>query len=74
MKVLVNYYAPEQQQRRMDETVEIDGGATIAELLHLLGLGPQDAGIVVVNSKSATYTQPLCDGDRVTLIPALAGG
>ena len=74
MKVLVSYYAPAKEKRIVDEAMEMEEGATVLDLLHLLGLGPEDAGIIVVNAKSATYRQTLRDGDRATLIPALAGG
>ena len=39
-----------------------------------LQISPREVGIAVVNSKDAVYSQPLQDGDRVTLIPPIGGG
>jgi sulfur carrier protein ThiS len=46
----------------------------VLDLLATLAISADDVGVLIVNSRDATYRQRLTDGDRVTLIPAIGGG
>jgi len=74
MRIQVSLYATLKENRLVDAVMEINEGATLRTLLHLLNLQVEDVAIVIVNGKSSTYKQTLHEGDRVTLIPPLAGG
>ena len=49
-------------------------GATVQTLVRLLNVPEEMAGVIVLNGRSADFENPLQDGDRVILIPPLAGG
>ena len=49
-------------------------GATVQTLLGQLNLSEDQASIIVVNDRTVDFADPLHDGDRVILIPPLAGG
>lgn len=74
MKIRVILQATLKENRFSDEVLEIGERADILELVRVLDIPAEDVGIVVVNGKSATYKQVLREGDRVSLIPSLAGG
>jgi molybdopterin converting factor small subunit len=49
-------------------------GASVQTLVRRLNLPDELAGVIVVNDRSADFPDPLHEGDRVILIPPLAGG
>lgn len=49
-------------------------GATVQTLVRLLNVPEEMAGVIVLNGRSADFDDSLQDGDRVILIPPLAGG
>lgn len=49
-------------------------GLTVAGLLARLDIAPQEVKIIMVNGRSAGLGDPLADGDRVGLFPAVGGG
>ncbi len=74
MNIQVSHYAASKEQRFENRSFEIKEGATVRDILSVLHLGVEDIGIVVVNGESGTYGRRLQEGDRITLIPPLAGG
>lgn len=49
-------------------------GATVQTLVRELNLPEELAGVIVLNDCIADFPDPLHEGDRVTLIPPIAGG
>ncbi len=49
-------------------------GATVQTLISQLEVPEELAGVVIVNDVNGDFTDALHDGDRVILIPPLAGG
>ncbi|KKL18097.1 hypothetical protein LCGC14_2478930 [marine sediment metagenome] len=49
-------------------------GATVQTLVRQLSVPEEMASVIVLNDRSADLDNPLQDGDRVILIPPLAGG
>ncbi len=49
-------------------------GATVQTLVRRLSVPEEMASVIVINGRSADFDDPLQDGDRVILIPPLAGG
>ncbi len=74
MKVRVILQATLRENRFSDELLEVGEGADVRELVRILDIPTEDVGVVVVNGKAATYKQALKEGDRVSLIPSMAGG
>lgn len=49
-------------------------GLTVAGVLAGLGIAQAEVKIIMVNGVKAQAEQPLADGDRVGLFPAVGGG
>ncbi len=49
-------------------------GATVQTLVRELDVPEEMASVIVLNDRNADLDDPLSEGDRVTLIPPLAGG
>lgn len=49
-------------------------GATVQTLVRQLNVPEELAGVIVLNDRIGDFPNPLHEGDRVTLIPPLAGG
>jgi len=49
-------------------------GATVQTLVRQLNVPEELASVIVINDRLAGFPDPLREGDRVTLIPPLAGG
>ena len=54
--------------------VDIEPGQTVEQMLEQLGVPPEKTRILFVNNRAATLSQPLQDGDRVGVFPAIGGG
>lgn len=64
-------YAPD--EKPVFETALPDG-ATVQTLVTQLNVPEELASVIVLNDRSADFADALKEGDRVTLIPPLAGG
>ncbi len=49
-------------------------GATVQTLVRQLSIPEEMASVIVLNARSVYFEDALQDGDRVTMIPPLAGG
>ncbi len=49
-------------------------GATVQTLVRQLNVPEEMASVIVLNGRSASLDDPLQNGDRLILIPPLAGG
>jgi sulfur carrier protein ThiS len=74
MEVDVSLFATFQSNRFHRSRIQLPKGATVMDLLAKLAISADDVGVLIVNSRDATYRQRLADGDRVTLIPEIGGG
>lgn len=54
--------------------IELPEGATVDTLVRRLGIPDDMAQVIIVNNESSDFDRPLQEGDRVVLIPPLAGG
>jgi sulfur carrier protein ThiS len=55
-------------------SLEIPDGATINDVIRKLGIPVDQAAVLTLGDDAAEPTQVLKDGDRVTVIPPVAGG
>ncbi len=53
---------------------EIPEGASVQDLVVKLGMPAELASVIIVGNTNADPSHALNEGDRVTLIPPLAGG
>ena len=71
LQAYLEQYSPDGQQAFEYELPE---GAFVRDLVTRLGIPGDLASIIIVGNTNATPSHPLTEGDRVTLIPPLAGG
>jgi molybdopterin synthase catalytic subunit/molybdopterin converting factor small subunit len=76
VRLVVRLFAGLREQARTGRReLELDDGATVADVWPSLGLGDEPPGLVyAVNRTYAARQQPLADGDEVALIPPVSGG
>jgi molybdopterin converting factor small subunit len=79
VRIVVRLFATLRRYRNdipLGEGKEIDvpPGATLAEVRDLLGLPPAEVKLVMRNHIHADFADQIAEGDRVTFIPAVAGG
>ena len=55
-------------------SLEVPDGATIAEVLRKLHVPLEQAAVLTLGDEAVDMTQQLKEGDRVTVIPPVAGG
>ena len=53
---------------------DLSEGATVQTLVRQLSVPEEMAGVIVINGRSGDFEDVLHEGDRVTLIPHIAGG
>lgn len=54
--------------------LEVDPGATLADLMQMLGLPPEEVKIAIRNHVQTELDEIVKDGDRIAFAPAIAGG
>ncbi len=60
--------------RSRNVTVEVDSGATVADLIATLGIPSGEVGTVYLDGKGAFHNAFLHEDSRVELFPPIAGG
>ena len=53
---------------------DLPDGATVQTLVRQLNVPEELASVIVLNERSGDFEDVLHEGDRVTLIPPIAGG
>jgi molybdopterin converting factor small subunit len=53
---------------------EMPVGATVADLIRRLGVPEELASVITIGDEAIDASQALKEGDRVTVIPPVAGG
>ncbi|BBD09423.1 MoaD/ThiS family protein [Desulfovibrio ferrophilus] len=61
-------------QPEVSDGYEAKDGATIAELIDVLGIDPAEVKIIFLNGKHSAPEVVIAPGDRVGLFPAVGGG
>jgi sulfur carrier protein ThiS len=77
MKVRVELQTYLEQYSPVDTDVfdyEVPYGATVADLIRKLNIPEDLASVIIVGDTNATTSHVLSEGDRVTIVPPLAGG
>lgn len=56
------------------KVLDVPEGTTLDEIRDMLGLPEEEVKVIMVNHLQASPEDPAADGDRITYIPAVAGG
>ncbi len=54
--------------------IRVEQGTTLGQLRDRLGLPGEEVKVIMRNNLQAELEDLACDGDRITYIPAVAGG
>jgi len=54
--------------------MDVPDGTTLDEIREILGLPAEEVKVIIVNHLQAEPEDLAADGDRITYIPAVAGG
>jgi sulfur carrier protein ThiS len=79
MKISVGLYATLQKFLPSNSTgrrceIELDDGATVADLLKKLNVPPKLAALRLVNGTQSNPDKVLSEGDKVSIFPQMVGG
>lgn len=69
----LDQYSPNGDDARVF-SYELPDGATVRDLVRKLHISSELASVIIVSDEPTDDTRALTEGDRVTLIPPIAGG
>lgn len=72
--VTVKLFALLRHGRFQEQTIALDEGASIAEMITRLEIPVKDLAVALVNGKRAEPGVILRDGDTLSLFPLIGGG
>ncbi|MCL1820202.1 MAG: MoaD/ThiS family protein [Oscillospiraceae bacterium] len=55
-------------------SLELHSESTVADVITLLGIPGDEAGLTVINGKAVSHQTLLSDGDTVKIFPVIIGG
>ena len=67
----LDQYAPGDDPRF---SLDVPDGATVGDVLRKLGVPTEQAAVLTLGDEAVDIAQQLQEGDRVTVIPPVAGG
>lgn len=74
MQVKVRFFATLRKYRLAQEGVELNDGATVADLLGRVGIPSSEVAVVLVDGRHVELDRQLHDGETLALFPLIAGG
>jgi sulfur carrier protein ThiS len=74
MQVTVELFSYFRKSAFKGGPLNLDAGATVADLLTQLDIKRPEVGVIVINGEAGTAKRRLQAGDKVTLIPIIGGG
>ena len=54
--------------------LDVNAGATVGDVIALIGLSPDETGLCAVNDKNVTRGHVLGEGDSLKFFPCIVGG
>jgi molybdopterin synthase sulfur carrier subunit len=67
----LDQYAPGDDPRF---SLDLPDGATVGDVLRKLGVPGEQAAVLTLDDEAVDFSRQLKEGDRVTVIPPVAGG
>ena len=74
MQVQVRFFATLRKYRLAQEMVELNDGATVADLVERAGIPSSEVTVALLDGRHVDFDQPLHDGATLALFPPIAGG
>lgn len=74
MKIRIKCFATLSDHTPEGGSLQLPDGATVMDVMTLVGLKEEDVKLIFVNSKSAALDTVLVDDDQLGIFPAVGGG
>ncbi len=74
MKIQVKLLGPLRNERFSEKTIDFPAGTRVADVLETLQIEKKSFGLVLINGHHAKPDFSLHDGDKLSILPLLAGG
>ncbi len=74
MRIMVKAFATLSSYQPEGGELDVESGATVADVLRQLKLDPEEVTIIFVNGVHAGLDKPLQEGDKLGLFPPVGGG
>ena len=70
----VKLFATLREGRFAMDTLELQSGATVDGVIRHLSISGKEAALILLNSRHATLSTELADGDTLAIFPPVGGG
>ena len=74
MRITVKLFAHFRDSRFKVENRDIPDGTTVGDIVDSLGIERDEVGVLMVNSRHATFDSPLSEGCTLAIFPMIGGG
>lgn len=74
MRIEIKCFASLAAHTPQGREMTVPDGAAVRDVMHTLGVAPEEVKIIFINGVHATPDSLLKDNDRLGLIPAVGGG
>jgi sulfur-carrier protein len=74
MRVIVKLFATLREGRFSVETLDLEPGVTVANIVRRLNISEKEAALVLLNNRHADLSAELSDGDTLAIFPPIGGG
>ena len=74
MRVIVKLFATLREGRFSVETLDLEAGATAANIVRRLNISEKEAALIFRNGRHADLSAQLADGDTLSIFPPIGGG
>ena len=74
MRVIVKLFATLREGRFSVETLYVEPGATVADIICRLNISEKEAALTFLNSRHVNLSAELAEGDTLSIFPPIGGG
>jgi len=74
MRVTVKLFAFFRDGRFKEEGREYPTGTVVGDIVDGLGIGRDEVGVVMINSRQHSLQSPIAEGDVIAIFPVIGGG
>ncbi|MGD0233563.1 MAG: MoaD/ThiS family protein [Syntrophorhabdales bacterium] len=74
MRVTVKLFATLREGRFSVETLDLEPGATVENVVRRLNISEKEAALTFVNSRHVDPSAEITDGDTLSIFPPVGGG
>ena len=74
MKVTIKLFAYFRESRFKVEDRDLEEGITVGDIVDLVKIDRKEVGVLMINSRHATFDKKLLDNDILAIFPVIGGG